>query len=241
MKGKQAPLLQPLDLIVVEDDLELRDILVSGLTIFNHHVRGVSCGRALDTALAESPADIVILDLGLPYEDGIDISTRLRRDYNCGIVMITARGKLDERVNGLEAGADLYFVKPVDIRELEAALRSLARRMFDVTQSAWRFNPQTSKLTTPFGIDVLLTAHECILVRKLLETPGENVSRSEIFKALMQNDDLYADKRLETMISRLRAKIRALDSQSVLPVRARHNLGYAFLGEVDQPVARGWK
>lgn len=239
MKVKNAPLSEPLDLIVVEDDPELREILVSGLRFFSHHVRGVNCGKSLDAELAESPADIVILDLGLPDEDGIDISTRLQRDYHCGIVMITARGKLDERINGLESGADLYFVKPVDIRELDAALRSLARRMLEIRQSAWRFDPQTSKLTTPVGIEIPLTANECILMKKLMEIPGENVSRSEIFKALIQPDDLYADKRLETMICRLRAKVRAADNESKLPVRARHNLGYAFLAEVDQSVAKG--
>lgn len=226
--------LQPMDVIVVEDDPELRDILVSGLRFFGHRVRGAGGGKSLDAELAASPADVVILDLGLPDEDGINISRRLREGYNCGIVMITARGKLAERVTGLESGADLYFVKPVDIRELDAALRSLCRRISVVSRPAWRFEPLTSTLKTPLGIDILLTAHECILLRKLLSAPGENVPRSEIFKALRQPDDLYADKRLETMISRLRAKVRMADSESELPVRARHNLGYAFLAEVEK-------
>lgn len=234
MKPARIPLSQPIDIIVVEDDPELRDILVSGLKFFGHTVRSAVGGKALDAALAISPADIVILDLGLPDEDGISISNRLRRDFNCGIVMITARGKLDERVNGLNAGADLYFVKPVDIRELDAALRSLARRLSAPSGNSWQFESLTSTLTTPSGAAIRLTAHECILVRKLLETPGENVSRRKIFTALGQPDDLYADKRLETMISRLRAKVRAADSESELPVRARHNLGYAFLAEVEK-------
>jgi DNA-binding response OmpR family regulator len=239
MKTMHSSLLQPLNIIVVEDDPELRDILVSGLRLFGHFVRGASGGKSLDAELSSSPADIVILDLGLPDEDGIDIATRLRMAYNCGIVMITARGKLDERVNGLEAGADLYFVKPVDIRELEAALRSLARRISHKTPLAWRFDARSSKLTTPVGIEILLTAHECILLRNLLERQGENVPRSEIFKSFGQSDDIYADKRLETMISRLRAKVRVADPESELPVRARHNLGYAFLAEVELIATRG--
>jgi DNA-binding response OmpR family regulator len=226
--------LQPINIIVVEDDPELRDILVSGLRFFGHQVRGAGGGKSLDVELAVSTPDVVILDLGLPDEDGIDISTRLRRDYDCGIVMITARGKLDERVTGLESGADLYFVKPVDIRELDAALRSLSRRISASSRAYWRFDPRTSTLTTPLGIDIPLTAHECILIRELLAEPGENVPRSEIFKALRQPDDLYADKRLETMISRLRSKVRMADAGSELPVRARHNLGYAFLAEVEK-------
>ena len=147
--------------------------------------------------------------------------------------MITARGKVDERVIGLESGADLYFVKPVDIRELDAALRSLARRLKLASGNAWRFDPLASRLTTPLGIEIQLTAHECIVMKKLLEQPGENVPRSEIFKALRQPDDIYADKRLETMISRLRSKVRSADPESELPIRGRHNLGYAFLSRLE--------
>ncbi|MBT0666091.1 response regulator transcription factor [Geobacter pelophilus] len=233
MKMPKASPLRQLNIIVVEDDPELKDILVSGLRFFGHAVRGAASGRELDAELAIASPDIVILDLGLPDEDGIKISTRLRSACNCGIVIITARGKLDERVKGLDSGADLYYVKPVDIRELDAALRSLARRIFRADRALWRFEPLISKLTTPRGIEVLLTAHECILMRQLLATPGENVPRREIFEALRQPDDLYADKRLETMISRLRAKLRTVDPESALPVRARHNLGYAFLAEVE--------
>ncbi|HXE95385.1 MAG TPA: winged helix-turn-helix domain-containing protein, partial [Dongiaceae bacterium] len=130
------------------------------------------------------------------------------------------------------AGADLYFVKPVDMRELNAALQSLARRMYGTERTAWRFNSRISKLYTPNGIGIPLTAQECIVIRKLLETPGENVARKELFSTLDQPDDHYADKRLEALVSRLRAKVRHSDSDHPLPVRARHNLGYAFLGEI---------
>jgi len=222
-----------LSIIVVEDNHELRDILVAGLRHFGHRPRGVCDGQALDMALSESPADIIILDLGLPGEDGIAIASRLREQSSCGIVMVTARGRLDERVLGRETGADLYFVKPVDIRELNAALLNLAGRLIAKTQAGWRFASHTSSLLTPRGVTIPLTAQECILMQKLLETPGKNVSRGEIFRALNQPDDIYADKRLEALVSRLRGKVKATDATCELPVRARHNLGYAFLAEVE--------
>ncbi|MBW4053861.1 MAG: response regulator transcription factor [Proteobacteria bacterium] len=221
-----------LRIIVVEDNHELRDILVTGLHYFGHRLRGVSDGQTLDRALAESPADIIILDLGLPGEDGIAIARRLRKNYSYGVVMVTARGRTDERVLGRESGADLYFVKPVDIRELNAALVNLAHRLFKRTQPAWRFTSQTSMLQTPQGVTIHLTAQECLLMQKLLEVPGSNVPRREIFTVLNQPDDIYADKRLETLVSRLRGKVKSADITSELPVRARHNLGYAFLAEV---------
>jgi two-component system OmpR family response regulator len=226
--------IQKLCLIVVEDNEELREILVTGLSHFGHDVRGVGDGGALDVALKEAPADMVILDLGLPGEDGIEIARRLRRSSKCGIVILTARERVDDRVQSFGIGADLYFVKPVNLQELDAALRSLARRITGEVVRAWRFNYRSSMLSTPLGVDVPLTAQECIFVRKLLETPGENVPRKDIFAMLGQPNDKYADKRLEALISRLRKKVRAADSESELPVRARHSLGYAFLAEVEQ-------
>ena len=221
-----------LRIVVVEDNHELRDILVTGLRHFGHQTRGVVDGVALDAALAETPADIVILDLGLPGEDGISIARRLRAGRACGVVMVTARGRIDERVLGREMGADLYFVKPVDIRELNIALLNLGQRLVGKTPPGWRFTALTSTLQTPRGVTISLTAQECILMQKLLETPGSNISRKDIFTALNQPDDLYADKRLEALVSRLRAKVKVADPGSELPVRARHNLGYAFLAEV---------
>jgi two-component system OmpR family response regulator len=225
---------QALRIVIVEDNDELCAILVAGLRHFKHEVRGVGDGRALDAALREAPADVVILDIGLPGEDGIEIARRLRQGCNCGIVMLTARGRVDDRVLSYGIGADLYFVKPVDMRELDAALRSLGRRMFGTPPSAWRFNSRTSRLFTPGDREIPLTALECIVIRKLMETPGDNVSRKDIFAALDQPDDQYADKRLEALISRLRSKVRRSDPGFELPVCARHNIGYAFLAEVGQ-------
>jgi DNA-binding response OmpR family regulator len=224
---------QPLRIVIVEDNEELRDILVSGLRHFRHDVRGAADGIALDKMLVQAPADVVILDLGLPGEDGVDIARRLRRSSNCGIVILTARGKVDDRVQSFGSGADLYFVKPVDIRELDAALRSLARRVSGQSLAKWCFNAHLSRLTTPNGTGLFLTAQECLLIKKLLEIPGINVSRDEIFAVLGQQNDLYADKRLEALISRLRKKVKAACPATELPIHARNNLGYAFLAEAE--------
>ena len=233
MKDNKHGSLQPLRIIVVEDSEELRLLLVAGLSEFGHQVRGVDCGLALDAAMAEAPMDMVILDIGLPGEDGMSIAKRLRRTCKCGIVMVTSYGRVDDRVHSFGNGADLYFVKPVDLRELDAALRSLAHRVFGQPESAWRFNVKTSKLYNPKGNEIPLTAQELNFLRKLIETPGENVLRKEIFLALGQPNDHYADRRLETMVSRLRSKVRTADADYELPVHSRHNLGYAFLAEID--------
>lgn len=190
-------------------------------------------GQALDDALAKAPADVVILDIGLPGEDGVAIARRLRSTCRCGIVMVTCCGQVDDRVHSFESGADLYFVKPVDLRELDAGLRSLAYRLSGQLQSVWRLNAIRSKLFTPDGVEIPLGAQELIFLRRLSESPGENVLRSDIFAALGQPNDHYADRRLETLICRLRARVRAATPDWELPVRSRHNLGYAFLAEIE--------
>ena len=233
MKSRLQSSLPALRIIVVEDSEELRLLLVNGLSEYGHQVRGVDCGRALDVAMAEAPVDIVILDIGLPGEDGMSIAKRLRQCCKCGIVMVTAYGRVDDRVHSFGNGADLYFVKPVDLRELDAALKSLAQRIFGQPDTPWRFNAKTSKLFNPKATEIPLTAQELNFLRKLIETPGENVLRKDIFLALGQPNDHYADRRLETMVSRLRSKVRTADADHELPVSSRHNLGYAFLAEIN--------
>ena len=226
-----------LRIIVVEDEEDSRTVLVTILSRFGHDVRGVVDGVSLDRALADYPADVVVLDLNLPGEDGVDIAKRLRRTINCGIVMTTARGQVNERVSGFQSGADLYFPKPFDPLELHASILSLGRRLTSSTttdKSVWHFDPQLSVMFTPRGVSINLTAQESVVIGLLLAVPGKNVSRLEIFSALGHPDDEYASKRLEVLLSRLRLKVRSLDPESELPIRARISKAYAFLADLQE-------
>ncbi|MBV5328257.1 MAG: response regulator transcription factor [Chlorobium sp.] len=227
----------PLRIIIVEDQEELRTVLKAVLSRLGHDVRGAGDGAALDLALSEYPADVVVLDLNLPGEDGVSIALRLRQTNKCGIIMTTSRGLANERINGFENGADLYLVKPVDPMELHAALLNLGRRLRvvpDNEHATWSFDPQLSVMRTPLGISVNLTAQENIVMQLLLATPGETVLRPTIFSALGHFDDEYASKRIETLLSRLRSKVRVHDPNTELPIRARHGMGYAFLADLQQ-------
>ncbi len=132
-----APLAAPpsppalLQVIVVEDNLSLRQTLVEGLANLGHQVAGAQNGDDLDQFMARMAPDIVLLDIGLGQglEDGFAITARLRQQHRCGIIMVTARGDLDSRVQGLDQGADAYMVKPVDFRELSSVMQSVARRL----------------------------------------------------------------------------------------------------------------
>ena len=226
-----------LRIIIVEDEEDLRTVLVTILSRLGHDVRGAGDGTALDLALADYPADIVVLDLNLPGEDGVDIAQRLRRTSSCGIVMTTARGQVQERVSGFQGGADLYFVKPIDPLELHSALLNLGRRLkpsLSSAEAAWHFDPQLSIICTPHGISIKLTAHEFIVIQVLLAVPGKTVSRSELFSALGHPDNEYGSRRVETLLSRLRSKVHHLDPGAELPIRARHGVGYAFLADLQR-------
>lgn len=224
-----------LRIIIVEDEEELRNVLVAIFSRLGHDVRGAGDGASLDLALSDYPTDMLVLDLNLPGEDGIEIAQRVRRTHQCGIVMTTDRGQVQERVSGFERGADLYFVKPIDPLELHAALLNLGQRLMPSLspgKSAWHFDPQLSALQTPRGINVNLTARESIVMQLLLAVPGKTVRRSDIILALGHPDDEYGGKRVETLLSRLRAKTRHLDPEADLPIRARHGMGYAFLADL---------
>jgi DNA-binding response OmpR family regulator len=219
----------PLSIVVVEDEAELREYLMTGLSRFGFQVRGAGDGAELDAALAEKPAHIVLLDLGLPREGGLEIAGRLRNDPKLGIIMLTARSMTEERILGLESGADQYFVKPVDITELAAAIKNLGRRLAPPAATRWGFSAEASSLQTPNGVEIPLTALECILLELLFAHLGSNVSRQQIFKALGQPDDISSNARVEVLISRLRAKVHKADPGVSLPLRARHNIGYILL------------
>ncbi len=220
-----------LRVLIVEDEPELLDILMIGLSAQGFEVRGVSDGVAMDRALAEQMTDLVVLDLGLPGEDGITIARRLRGMSQLGVIMVTARGMTEEYVEGLESGADSYFVKPVDITILAAALRNLGRRLARTATTSWRLNSVASRLHTPKGAIITLTGLECSLLTILFAHLGKAVTRSTIFSVIGQPDELCSNARLEVLISRLRSKAAKVDPDHPLPLRARNNIGYVFLAE----------
>lgn len=123
-------LARPLRIIIVEDQDLLRQLMSRSLTQFGHHAVGVINSTELDQEWARGPADILILDIELGTQDtGYDIAERYRSAHGCGIILVSARGRVDDRITGLDKGADAYFVKPVSFKELNAAVINLGRRL----------------------------------------------------------------------------------------------------------------
>lgn len=236
--GKLAQSPPPkIHVVACEDHALMREYIVSGLTGVGILCVGVCDGAELDAHLGRNQVDIVILDIGLPGEDGYSIATRLRQEHpHLGIIMLTARDQTDDKVQGLDCGADLYFTKTVGIRELASALGSLHRRLSlsRPASARWRLDGLRSCLITPSGVEVALTDNELRFLTPLLDQPGTVIDRDRLSLALDQVPDIYAMRRMETMLSRLRAKVQKASPGEALPVRARHGRGYAFLSEAEE-------
>lgn len=240
---KSDPIAPPLAVVVVEDERDLRDEVVEYLATHDLSVRAAATGAELDRLLDECPADAVVLDLGLPGEDGVAIARRLRqRSPATGIVMMTARARVEERILGYETGADVYLVKPVDFGELIAAIRATVRHRGAVPSSgagnlrqpplAWRLELTSWRLVAPSGASVRLTRAETQALACLTEEPGKPVSREVIGQRMGKVADQLGEHRyVDQIISRLRRKITA-ELGWEPPIGAAHGQGYHTVGPV---------
>lgn len=223
------------EICIVEDEADLREDLVDTLLEAGFGVRGFSASRELYAALLAAPCNIAILDIGLPGEDGFSIAARLRSLGKMGIIMLSARTAIDDRVRALQGGADVYLTKPVDLRELLAVVTSLARRLAvaeplpiepaDITPNPWSLSADGWIAIAPNATPLPLTAQERAFLVRLWRCVGEAVSREELAIALGGDPYEYDFHRLDTLVSRLRRK--SSDIGLTLPVRAVRGTGYA--------------
>lgn len=217
-----------LDVLIVEDHADLREEIAFFLRRRGMTVRTVGSAPAMDEAMAMRQPDLVILDIGLPGEDGVSVAKRLACEPRPAVIIITARGRVEDRILGLHAGADLYLVKPLDLRELEAAIVAVMRRRpasavpVPVPVPAWRLDVTHWQLTTPSGTAVALTEAEVRFLLPLFEAAGTTVDRQTVA------DRVEGDARsIDLVVHRLRRKVEN-DTGEVLPLRTVHARGYVF-------------
>lgn len=217
-----------LDVLVVEDHADLRAEIVAYLQARGMIVRSAESGRAMDAAIAVRQPDIVLLDLGLPEEDGVSIARRLTGDPRPGIIVVTARGRVEDRILGLNAGADFYLVKPLDMREVEAAIGSVMRRRGAPAEpaQAWRLEATRWRLVTPGGGTVQLSESEVRLLSPFFETPDSIVDRQTLAERVGMDA-----RSIDLLVHRLRRKVET-ESGEILPLRTMRFRGYAFAAPV---------
>lgn len=228
-------------LAVVEDDNDLREELEYHFKDQGYTVWGAPSAEVFYRSLAVQPADIALVDLGLPGEDGLSLIRHLAPQNRMALVVLSARGSVSERIEGLKAGADLYFAKPFSFQELEIAIERLLMRLPSpsvspladgavnekAAHSKWGLDFANAELIAPNQQRMAITSRELELLELLFKANNALVSKTEIMNALeLVNEEDW--QRVNAMIYRLRQKTQSILGVR-LPLRAVFGKGLCFV------------
>ncbi|MEI8185472.1 MAG: response regulator transcription factor [Chlorobiaceae bacterium] len=230
--------------IIVEDDQPLLKSVVKYLTLAGYHVTGVSSAHEFYKHMFDEPYSIVILDVGLPDQNGLVLTEYVRKNTTMRIILFTARASIEDQLAGQQAGADIYLVKPVDFRQLSASIATLLSRLAETSipplftpekpkeQSSgyWRLLSTQWLLHPPQGTPVKLTTKELDFITMLVSTPKKVVSRVELLTGLGYLNNESGRHSLQSLINRLRQKIESHNIAS--PIQTSHAVGYIFLADI---------
>ena len=222
---------QRLLIYLVEDEADLREELAVSLTALGFEVQGYGDAAEFYRALVARRCDIAVVDVGLPGEDGFSVARHLHTAGGIGVVMLTARRALEDRLQGLQEGADAYLVKPIDVRELAATLRAVARRLGNAGSAPkpsadWQLAEGGWVLRDPEKRELSLTTAERAFLNCLFENRGQPCTRDQLIIALGGNTIDFDPHRLDSLASRLRRKAQEVGIN--LPLRSVRNTGYVF-------------
>jgi DNA-binding response OmpR family regulator len=225
-------LIPAMRILVIEDELQLSGHICRALSRRGHILRAESDGAAgLQAALADPP-DLVVLDLGLPTIDGLEVLTRIRQaSRSLRVLILTARGEVGHRIKGLTAGADDYMGKPFAMDELVARVEALGRRSATTEPQDMlkvgdlQMNVRERKVIRG-GRPIPLSPREFEVLKVLMQEPGRTFSRTELCERVWQRDHQYETRTVEIFITRLRRKIET--DFSVPLIHTVRTIGYAI-------------
>ena len=242
-KGPEAHAAGP-HVLVVDDDPQIREMIADYLVEHDMRLTAVADGRAMSEVLAAEVVDLIVLDLKLRTEDGMNLARKLRDDSEIPIIMLTGRREEADRVMGLELGADDYVTKPFSPRELLARIRTvLRRRHAEVRQGrpegirayrfdGWELNLNTRRLSAPGGEVTILSKGEFNLFVVLLGAPHRILSRSQLLDlSRLHNDEVY-NRAVDVQVMRLRRKLEP-DPTNPKYIKTERGNGYVFSVNVE--------
>lgn len=228
-------------ILICDDEPDLREMVGEYLEKRGYAVTLAEHGADLQSKLEDgSDADVILLDVNMPGEDGLSVLRRLRAEREVAVIMLTAAGEVVDRIVGLEMGADDYLAKPVDLRELEARIKAVLRRIgrSDASDTE-RAEPETvvfdglkldlsgAKLYDREGAEVSLTAMEFRLLRVFVEARGRVLNRDQLLELAHDRGWDPFDRSIDIRISRLRRKIELNPSKPEI-IRTVRGIGYMF-------------
>jgi two-component system OmpR family response regulator len=239
-----APPAPPPRIVVVDDDPGIRDVISEFLGRHGFDVETASDGAGLARALQRRAADLVVLDIMLPGEDGLAICRRLSAGDGPAVIMLSAMGEETDRIVGLELGADDYLPKPCNPRELLARIRAVLRRRGEQRSddaklgaecefAGWRLDLMRRELRSPAGVTVNLSGGEFSLLRVFVERPQRVLTRDQLLDLARGPDSDAYDRAIDVQISRLRRKLEDGGAGAEL-IRTIRNEGYMFMAKVQR-------
>ncbi len=246
---------------ILDDEPDITQLLATYLGSNGFRVTQRHSGVALLELMVEDAPDLVLLDLGLPGEDGFAIARRLREHWNCGLVIVTGRGDAVDKIVGLEIGADDYVTKPFDLRELLARVKAVLRRTradapptgaaplaaaaTAPNQAAatsthgqsfrfagWLLDRRARRLVSPVGAEVALTGGEFDLLCVFVQHPGRVLSRDFLLESTRGREATPFDRTVDVQIGRLRKKLET-DPQDPKLLKSVRSVGYVLVPPVQ--------
>ena len=229
----------PYHIVVVEDDAVTRTKLAGYAEAAGHRVSEAEDGDGMWRILERDAADLILLDINLPREDGLDLTRKLRAQSRVGIILVTVRTDEVDRIVGLEIGADDYVTKPFSPRELIARVKCVLRRAAEGARepasgrrfAGWVFSVAARKLISPAGETVQLTRAEHELLAALVGHPGQVLSRERLLALITHRSWEPGDRTIDVLIRRLRRKIEQ-DPRNPELIVTMHGEGYMFIPAV---------
>ena len=232
---------------IVDDEVDITQLLANYLKGQGYRVTELHSGRALIALMTTDPPELVLLDLGLPGEDGFSIARQLREHWRCGLVIVTGRGDSVDKVVGLEVGADDYVTKPFDLRELLARVKAVLRRIAppgapaaaverrdDVFRFAeWELDAGARRLLDSQRRETTLTTGEFDLLSTFVRHPGRVLSRDFLLEQTRGRDGGPFDRTIDVQVGRLRKKLEA-DVDDPQLIKSVRGAGYILVAPVTK-------
>lgn len=233
--------------LVVDDDPDVRGMLREYFSTHGFVVGEADCSEAMRAAMERDPPDVVLLDLRLRGEDGLELARYLRQNHSVGIIMVTGAGEVVDRIVGLEVGADDYVAKPFEPRELLARVKGLMRRLRPAPSAAnapvpaapvavperkavgaFQLDLRSHRLFDAEGAEIPLTTMEFELLRTFVERPNQVLSRDLLLTLTRNREWEPFDRSIDIRIARLRRKIEG-DSGRPALIRTVRGAGYMYV------------
>ncbi|MBR0683239.1 response regulator transcription factor [Roseomonas eburnea] len=233
-------------ILVVEDDGEMRTLIAKFLRQNGYRVTGARDGREMWETLGNAPVDLILLDVMLPGQSGLDLTRALRAKTRVPIIMVTARGDETDRIVGLELGADDYIPKPFSRPELLARIRAVLRRARPAEEApvaelvgdrilfaGWALDTRRRELAAPDGTSVDLSGGEYDMLLAFCEHPQRVLSRDQLLDLARNRVSDSIDRSVDVMVSRLRRKLEPTDESPAL-IKTIRGAGYMFIPAVTR-------